>query len=819
MFEFLGISAVNPWLLAGGAAVAAPILIHLLSRRRFRIVDWAAMDFLLDADKRNRRRIRLEHLLLMLLRCLIVLLIAMLVARPFLQPTGLASMLGSAVRTERIVILDNSPSMQLQVDNRNVFDRARRQLIQFIRTQAQERPDDTLTLLTTSNPREPVIHGRYFDQAEELIAAIDPLSVSDTAADWVEVFDAAAEAIDEAEARGGGPGTRLVQVISDLRRVDWIAEDDGDARAGLSESLAASIERLAGRTQGMVLIDVGEPRSENLTIRSIEPREKTLVAEVPTHFEVTVANHGETEVQDLRVTVTVEEAMPLVRFIDRIPPGGESAASFSFTFGEPGSASVAAEIEPDALPADNRRTCVARVRSGVNVMLVDGDPSSEYGEAETFFLARALRPPGDAASGNVVEVITEDQFANADLAEQQVLFLANLYQADPAQLEALKRWVEAGGGLVIFLGDQVDAQIYNDQLGPAGAGLLPSRLTRVMGDETERTWANPTGAAANHPVMRVFAGTNNPFLRRVKVFQWWGVESPPPSPEAEAPESPASSDPAASSEPLEAGETVTTESDESIDAAGSIDVGGSEPDGRAGAGTNATELSDRVAAAGPTVVAALNDADRSPLVVERPLGDGRVMLITTSADGDWTSWPADASYVVTMLELVRYMARPTAGEGNVRVGEPLIERVDLARYRPEARLMPPDRADPIPLRAELTTAEDGTAPADASDLRFRFDDVDRAGLYRLELARHDGTEERRLFAANLDPAEGDLTPADPATLQRDLEAAGVELVSGSQYFGEATAGGRAELWRLVAVLLLVGLGVEQGLAWMFGRRR
>jgi len=815
LFEFLGISAVNPWLLAGGAAVAAPILIHLLSRRRFRIVDWAAMDFLLDADKRNRRRIRLEHLLLMLLRCLIVLLIAMLVARPFLQPTGLASMLGSAVRTERIVILDDSPSMQLQVDNRTVFDRGRRQLIQFIRTQAQERPDDTLTLLTTSNPREPVIHSRYFDRAEELIAAIDPLSVSDTAANWVEVFDAAAEAIDEAEARGGGPGTRLVQVISDVRQVDWITLGEGDAGGGLSGALTTSIERLADRTQGMVLIDVGEPRPENLTIRSIEPRQKTLVAEVPTRFEVTVANHGESEVHDVRVTVTVEEAMPLVRFIDRIPPGGEAAASFSFTFREPGSASVAAEIEPDALPADNRRTCVARVRSGVNVMLVDGDPSSEYGEAETFFLARALRPPGDATSGNVVEVITENQFASADLSEQQVLFFANLYQVDPAQLEALKRWVEAGGGLVIFLGDQVDAQIYNGQFGAAGAGLLPSPLTGVMGDETERTWANPTGAAANHPVMRVFAGTNNPFLRRVKVFQWWGVESPPP----EGPESPASSDPAASLGALEAGETVTTQSDESDDIAGSIDVGGSESDGRPGTASTATELSDPVAPAGPTVIAALNDADRSPLVVERPVGDGRVMLITTSADGAWTSWPADASYVVTMLELVRYMARPTVGEGNVRVGEPLIERVDLARYRPEARLMPPDRADPIPLRADVPTVDGGTASTGATDLRFRFDGVDRAGLYRLELERHDGTVERRLFAAGLDPAEGDLTPADPATLQRDLETAGVELVSGSQYFGEATAGGRAELWRLVAVLLLVGLGVEQGLAWMFGRRR
>ena len=63
----------------------APILIHLLNKRKFKIVDWAAMDFLLDADKKNRRRIRLENLILLLsLRCLAVLLIGLLLARPFI---------------------------------------------------------------------------------------------------------------------------------------------------------------------------------------------------------------------------------------------------------------------------------------------------------------------------------------------------------------------------------------------------------------------------------------------------------------------------------------------------------------------------------------------------------------------------------------------------------------------------------------------------------------------------------------------------------------------------------------------------------------
>ncbi len=76
---------VSPGLFLGGAAlVSSPIIIHLINKRKFKTVDWAAMEFLLEADKRNRRRIRLENLILLLLRCLAVILIGLLVARPYL---------------------------------------------------------------------------------------------------------------------------------------------------------------------------------------------------------------------------------------------------------------------------------------------------------------------------------------------------------------------------------------------------------------------------------------------------------------------------------------------------------------------------------------------------------------------------------------------------------------------------------------------------------------------------------------------------------------------------------------------------------------
>src|SRR5438105_1421048 len=104
--EWLGGFLMNPALAVGTAAVASPILIHILSKRRYRRVRWAAMDFLLQAQRKNRRRIKIEQIILLALRCLAVFLIAMMIARPFVRTSAVAGLLGAVARTDRIILLD-----------------------------------------------------------------------------------------------------------------------------------------------------------------------------------------------------------------------------------------------------------------------------------------------------------------------------------------------------------------------------------------------------------------------------------------------------------------------------------------------------------------------------------------------------------------------------------------------------------------------------------------------------------------------------------------------------------------------------------------
>ena len=75
---------LNVLLVGGVLAAAIPVVIHLLSRRRYRVVRWGAMVFLDDIVRVNRRRIRLEQLLLLLVRCAIPILLALCMARPVL---------------------------------------------------------------------------------------------------------------------------------------------------------------------------------------------------------------------------------------------------------------------------------------------------------------------------------------------------------------------------------------------------------------------------------------------------------------------------------------------------------------------------------------------------------------------------------------------------------------------------------------------------------------------------------------------------------------------------------------------------------------
>src|SRR5918993_412065 len=110
-FWFLTMAFLSPILLWGLALASVPIIIHLLNRRRFRLIDWAPMKYLKLTIKTNRRRMRIEQFLLLAVRTLAVVALILAVARPVLSATGLGSWLGSRGRAARGIVIDDSFSM------------------------------------------------------------------------------------------------------------------------------------------------------------------------------------------------------------------------------------------------------------------------------------------------------------------------------------------------------------------------------------------------------------------------------------------------------------------------------------------------------------------------------------------------------------------------------------------------------------------------------------------------------------------------------------------------------------------------------------
>jgi hypothetical protein len=767
--EALGGWMVSPGLfLAGAAAIAVPILIHLFNRRRFRTIEWAAMDFLLEAERKNRRRILIENLLLLALRCLAVFLIGMVLARPFLPSQWTGNLLGTN-DFERIVILDDSLSMQATQDNESAFDQAKESLARMVRALATDRSNNSLTILTTTAPEERVRNGNVVNATtqDEILAELNTLQPSSKSAD----IGAALQEVEQYLNSQPKNVNRVIYVISDMRDRDWNAPAPGDG-AGQPKRV---LERIAKLASGCFVIDVGEGSDENLIVQDVRS-EGSVVAGVEQRFDVTVANPSSKAIDDVEVRLVVGDSTPLMREIESIPANGIATATFSYTFVAPikeedeggmkalPPVRISAAVRStrpevaDRLALDSQSSFPARLMGGIPALLVDGDPSATFGRAETFFLRRGLAPRGEFRSGVAVKVATETELDSISLDRYQVIFLCNVFRLSDERIAALEEWVRGGGSLILAPGDQVEEDYFNQKLYKGGNGLAPFELRGILGDETEEKWVHFTIEDQNNPAFQVFEGSGNPFLKEVKIFRYWNTAT--------------------------LGDAKTT------------------------------KLS---------VPVRLSDLDHSIAVAEKPFGQGRVCAFAITLDGDWSNWPDDPSYVFCMQELVRHLAGNNANAGLVRVSQPIKQWIDLTQHRIEASIARPD-SKKISVQASAVEPETTPGPPKITPVknqslwRINYETTDLPGFYELQLNGVEGGEETMLFAANVDPTEGRLSRVNESEFRRDVGSR-VRIVTGEDSSQAGIRGAQQETWWYLLWLLLAVLGAEQLLGLLFGRNR
>lgn len=746
---------MHPGLAAGAAVAAVPILIHILSRRRVRVVRWAAMEFLLAALKRRRRRVRIEQLLLLALRVLVALLLALMIARPFLRPAAAAALLGSAPRTERIIVLDDSLSMSARTaPDETVFLRATRAVRQIAHWVAAEFPADGLSLIVASDATQPAIAlpSLSAENLDRLDRALPALVCGQGSTRVGEAIALAEKLIGSAAAQPNA----AVYVVSDFQRGDWIGEGRPSPLAPLAEPRAGQ------RRVRVTLVDVGSDRLDNAALTRVELLAPQVPAGVPVRVGVDVTNFGREALSsgELRPAIA-EQALPAVS-LPRIASGATHREIIEVAFPQEGADRLSVELagpsQPDALARDDRRATGVDVAAAVAVLIVDGEPAPENSRDEAFLLRVALSPSGRVASGNDVRVVEDEQLDGLDLRPFHVVILANVYRISDAGRRRLEEFVADGGGLVIFLGDQVDAENYNERLFASGAGLLPVELGESLAVPAGADGLQIESWDSRHPIFRPFVGGLAELLRSPRFFNVIAVRS------------------AASTQPATSSPT-------------------SGPTSRPAAQT----------------LAALNDADHAALLVERPFGRGRVLLFTSSADLEWNQWARDPSFIAAMLQTVQYVARPVSRLAQTLVGSDLVLPIDPGAIQPRAALRLPSYPVDPPLALEARTGAGGV-PA------FVWPAARQAGVYQFDLRRAGGESAVQFAAANPDPRESDLRRATADELRRANAALAPDVVrdigAGSAELSDA----RRELWWPISLLVVGLLMVEQTLARWFGAR-
>ena len=753
----------NPWMLLGGLAVASPILIHLLNKRRFKIVEWAAMDFLFEAEKKNKRRVQIENMILLLLRCLAMLLLAFMVARPFL-PSGVMGAFAQTRQLERILVIDDSLSQRVLVDSMPAMQKTKESVKELLRGFASSNEsEDWVSVWLTSDPNQRLIDYKPLTESTlpEILQVIEQIQCSDQVADYSASLGELDRYLQGQRENVG----RAVYLYSDLRTRDWKPLANQDAEAA-PKNVA---KRVAENSVGTFVVDTGGEQDQNLAITGIRP-DGLLVSDKSVSFLVDVTNFGTQTVNEISVLFQVNDSQAEYERIGVLGPGKTETLVFNYFFNRPVAGdlledraqkksrlrnfkiraeidrqSLGEDLQQDQLIEDSSRFYAARILEGIPVLLVDGDPSAISERSETHYL-QSLNVPG---TGLAMTDVTVSELETVSLADYQIIFLCNVDEASPDRIKELGKWVEDGGSLVFMPGNRVRAGTFNDAFHKEGAGLSPLKLDRMAGDPTMSRWVNFEPGPQLHPSIRVIMESDASSLGKIDIFSWW-----------------------------------------------------------------ASSLDENLIGKSVEVPLRLTDKDNSTAMVDRTLGDGRVVVFAIPGDGDWTMWPSSPTYAPVMIDLIDYLLGQSKEASTILLGDEINQPIDLSAFNNRVKMRDPAEE----------TIEAVAKPVEESDTnaiiqQVSFENTGRAGFYELKFQRHDGGTESTLYASNYDPQESRLDRLSAVEQTDTFSGENLQLVSGEELASQSVSGSNTEIWLQVLMVLFGILVTEQLLAYWWGRKR
>ena len=738
----------NPVFVASGMfLLASPIVIHLINRMQYRRVRFAAMEFLLASQQRNRRRLLLEQLLLLLLRILIVAAIVLLISRLILDPSQMSIFRGA--RSHHVVLLDDSLSMRDRWSETSSFAEGLKIINRLAAGGADQPNTQKLTLLRLSRPEQPIFVERDVNEdfVTELSTKLDQQSFPCThqALDLVAGLQAARKLL--ADERGT---IQHLHVISDFRERDW--QDQ--------KAISAAVDALTNAGITVNLVRTVPQQHSNLAVTQLAGDLQVAAADVPLRLKVGVRNSSQLVATDVRLALfDNDEKIPVSVVFEKIDPESEVTHELDVRLTTAGRHKLRVSIDTDSLVEDNARYLAVEVPKSIPVLIIDGNPSGD----DASYVADALA--ADPRSTGFAPVIENVEYLRRrPLDEFRSIVMLNVPEIPADGLDALEKYVAAGGGLAWFVGDSLRPAHYKDALFREGAGLFPLPLEAAP----RELFRDPTNPGADllvtdHPLFKIFAEEELSTRSRIRIEKYF-----PP-----------------------AADWVKDDQ----------------------------QRKDRV-----RTIASLSSGD--PLVLEHQFGKGRVVTFLTTAPPEWNNWAMDYSFVVVQLELMKYIARTDRSPETRQVSEPIQLSLNPADYTDQVEIQSPgqegDRLTRLQASPEQrdNDAEGLNAKAGSLRLAATFRETDDPGIYTVRLMRQDHVSEERLLTFNVNPRESELQLATTSDVRKRLggnnkvtiqEFGQLEWVQGKEAGSEIR---QWLLWTLLALMI-----AEQALAYRLSYHR
>jgi hypothetical protein len=486
----------NAALLAGMLLGLVPIIIHLINKRRARLVRFSAIEFLLLSDRKLARRLKLKQILVLALRVLLLVAMAFALAKPYLEPEATGGINVSEPGAVALIIDDSASLNAVEPDGRTRFERIVEEAGRLVGSRG---PRTSVAIIASGAPARVLTPGLSFDD-KALTAALGRLSPGDRAQDFDGALREAGRLLSES-----GEARRQVLVVSDQARHMWEQAPDAWTWAPLSE--VAPIfpgENIAPPNVAIAGVRVNDDETGRGFV-----------------IEADVQNHGP---EALTLPVSLEVGSTRATETVTIGPGAKETVMFRGAE-KPDRTHGRATIEAgpaNALPNDDTWYFTATERTALRVLLVNGAPRNPGWLDELYFLrpALSLTPPGHPPIG--ITTIAPSDITPGGLQVVDVVVLANVGTLTKEQVLALTQFVERGGGLLMTAGDKLDPRTANESFGP----LLPFRIREVKTigrtDDPQSVLQalNLATVDFDHPVFAVFRGLQDSSLFKARVTSW-----------------------------------------------------------------------------------------------------------------------------------------------------------------------------------------------------------------------------------------------------------------------------------------------------------